>query len=616
MCGRLVHRGPDAYGEYCHGAVALGHRRLSIIDLSGGGQPMGNEDGTLQVVFNGEIYNFQELGEELIRKGHRFATRSDTEVLVHLYEEAGERMTERLNGMFAFAIWDTRRQELFLARDRLGKKPLYYSLAVPGMRVCFASELKPFLEAPGFSPQVNPKAIADFLCFSYIPDPETIYQGIHKLEPGSSILIRRDGERRRRYWKPEFSSDARLSFEDALDEIRSLAADSVRRRMISDVPLGAFLSGGVDSSAVTGVMAREAAGMVKTFSIGFEDKRFDELEFARLAAAHNHTEHYEEVVTPSIHETLGRMTEHFDEPFGDSSAIPMLYLSRMTRQYVTVALSGDGADELFGGYRRYRFGVIEERLRALFPNVFRATVIRAAGRWYPKFDYLPQVFRAKTLLTNLAQEIGDAYFTTMTAFRDDGLEEVLSPPLRAELGGYSPRQAYRARFEAVRHLGPLEQMQSVDLDTWLPGDILVKADRATMAYSIESRSPWLDFRMAELACRIPASMKIHGAIGKHVFKQAMSPYVPRPLIERTKMGFSAPLESWFRTSLKPVFEASVLSDGIGGLVSAPAVRKLWQQHQSGVSNHDKKLWNLLMLGLWHGKYRSRAMDRTEMAVSR
>jgi asparagine synthase (glutamine-hydrolysing) len=612
MCDRLTHRGPDAYGEYCRGEAALGHRRLSIIDLSGGGQPMGNEDGALQVVFNGEIYNFQPLREELIAKGHRFQTRSDTEVLVHLYEEEGERMPERLNGMFAFAIWDERNQELFLARDRMGKKPLYYSFALPGLRLAFASELKALLEAPGFDRKIDSQALADFLCFSYVPDPASIYQGIAKLEPGSSLRVSRQGHSKRRYWKAEITPDDKLSLEDAVEQIRALAADAVRLRLISDVPLGAFLSGGVDSSAVTGVMSRQGAGRVKTFSIGFDDKRFDELKFARIAAAHNETEHYEEVVMPSVEEMLEKLSGHFDEPFGDSSAIPMLYLSRMTRRHVTVALSGDGADELFGGYRRYRFGVLEERLRAKFPEAFRTTVIRAAGRWYPKFDYLPRVFRAKTLLTNLAQQIGDAYFTTMTAVRDQGLQDLLSPALARDLSGYSPREAYRKRFEAVRHLTPLEQMQSVDFDTYLPGDILVKADRATMAYSLESRSPWLDYRIAELSCRVPAAMKIHRGAGKHVFKEAMAAYVPRPLIERTKMGFSVPLASWFRTSLRPVFEAAVLPEGIGGLLSVAAVQKLWREHQSGISNHDKKLWNLLMLGLWHGKYVNRRTDLAEL----
>lgn len=616
MCARLKHRGPDAYGESRRGRVALGHQRLSIIDLEGGAQPMANEDGSLEVVFNGEIYNFQQLRRELAAKGHRFRTRSDTEVLLHLYEEEGEQMPERLNGMFAFAIWDESRQQMFLARDRLGKKPLYYSMQVPGMRLCFASELKPFLEIAGFAGKLNPQAVADFLAFGYIPDPDTIYAGVAKLEPGHSLLVGRQGFRLRRYWRPHFEEDRRIALEDAVDEIRALAADAVERRMVSDVPLGAFLSGGVDSSAVTGLMAAQASGRVKTFSIGFSDARFDELEYAAIGARRNGTEHYTEVVTPEVLEVLEKLTEHFDEPFGDSSAVPMLYLARMTRQHVTVALSGDGADELFAGYRRYRYGVIEERLRGLFPGFFRRTVIRAAGAWYPKFDYLPQVFRAKTLLMNVAREIADAYFTSMTAFRDEGLAAVLSTEMRRAVGGYDPRAAYRERFEAVAHLGPLEQMQWVDLQTYLPGDILVKADRATMAYSLESRSPWLDYRMAELACRLPSGMKLRGRTGKYVFKKAMEPYVPAQLLARKKMGFSVPLAGWFRTSLKPLFEAVVLADGAEGMLAVSEVLRLWQEHQSGLHNHDKKLWNLLMLGLWQQRYKSGRRIDVAAAASR
>ncbi len=603
MCERLAHRGPDAYGEYVNGAVALGHRRLSIIDLSGGGQPMGNEDGTLQIIFNGEIYNFQELRRELIGKGHQFATRSDTEVLVHLYEEEGERLPERLNGMFAFAIWDGRRQEMFLARDRMGKKPLYYTTAIAGMRIAFASELKALIELPGCPDTIHPKAVQDFLCFSYIPDPETIYRDVFKLEPGHSITVTRNGHRIRRYWRPEFAIQRLEKLDDAVEEIRALARDAVAGRMISDVPLGAFLSGGVDSSAVAGLMAEQAGGRVKTFSIGFTDKRFDELDYARIAATRHGTDHHEQVVTPQMFEMLDKLVEHFDEPFGDSSAIPMLYLSRMTRQHVTVALSGDGADELFGGYRRYYFGVLEQRLRAMFPRWFRQSVIRIGAKYYPKFDYLPQVFRAKTLLSNLARENGDAYFTSMTAFRDEGLRAILSGQLRRDATGYCPRGAYRKRFESVSHLDPLQQMQWVDWHTYLPGDILVKADRATMAYSLESRSPWLDYRLAELAARLPLGLKVQGRNGKYVFKKAMEPYVPPELLHRRKMGFSVPLASWFRTSLKPLFEKVALGDGAGGLLDTATLGNIWTEHQSGLHNHDKKLWNVLMLALWRERYK-------------
>src|ERR1019366_4522438 len=473
MCDRLIHRGPDGEGYYCAPGVSLGHRRLSLIDVSGGSPPMGNEDGSLQVVFNGEIYNFLELRRDLVEKGHRFVTRSDTEVLVHLYEEVGERLPEYLNGMFAFAIWDSRRKELFLERDRFGKKPLYYSSSVAGTRFCFASELKGLTALPGFDAAVNPRSVADFLAFSYVPDPDTIYQDVFKLMPAHSLTVTESGVRRRRYWQPSFAIDPDLRFDDVVEEIRSLAADAVERRMISDVPLGAFLSGGVDSSAVVAFMASQSPERVKTFSIGFTNKTWDELPFARMVVQRYGTEHHEQVVSPSIHEVLDTLVEHYDEPFADSSAIPMLYLARMTRKHVTVSLCGDGADELFGGYRRYFYGVVEESVRARFPEWFRRSVIGAAGRLYPKFDYLPQIFRAKTLLTNVAQEIGDAYFTSMTAFRDETLDAVLSRELRGALGDYSPRRQYGERFHAVRHLPPLEQMQSVDLDTYLPGDILV-----------------------------------------------------------------------------------------------------------------------------------------------
>jgi asparagine synthase (glutamine-hydrolysing) len=606
MCERLAHRGPDAFGHFREGPVALGHRRLSIIDLSTGDQPLGNEDGSIQVVFNGEIYNYRELRSELQSKGHRFATESDTEVLVHLYEEVGERVPEYLNGMFAFALWDASRERLFLARDRLGKKPLYYSSSMRGMRLCFASELKALTVTPGFSERINQRAVADFLSLSYVPDPDTIYQNTFKLPPGHGLMATRAGVRTWRYWQAELGSDRAAKPEDTVEEIRALAQDAVKRRMISDVPLGAFLSGGVDSGAVVGLMATQSADQVKTFSIGFTDKRFDELEYARIAAKRYHTDHHEQIVSPSVEDVFDVLVNHFDEPFGDSSAIPMLYVARMARQHVTVALSGDGADELFGGYRRYAFGVLEERLRGKFPAWFRKSVIKIGARLYPKFDYLPQVFRAKTLLTNLTNDLSDSYFTSMSTFRDAGLSEVLSTDMRTALSGYDPREKFRGLFQQVRHGSPLEQMQWVDLQTYLPGDILVKADRATMAYSLEARSPWLDYRLAELSFRVPSSLKIHGGAGKYIFKQAMAPYVSQPVIERKKMGFSVPLAEWFRSSLKPWFQTLVCSDAMQEFVSPSVVKRLWNQHQAGTYNHDRKLWNLLMLAAWNARHRTGA----------
>jgi len=601
MCDRLAHRGPDAAGYYFEGPAALGHRRLSIIDLSGGDQPLGNEDGSLQVVFNGEIYNYQELRQELEDKGHRFSTRSDTETLVHLYEEEGERMPERLNGMFAFAIWDARRQELFLARDRFGKKPLYYAAGAAGLRFCFASELKALTALPGFDNAVSARSVANFLSLSYVPDPDSVYEGVFKLPPGHSLLAAESGLRLRRYWAPRFERNEAAKFPDTVEEIRALAADAVKRRLMSDVPLGAFLSGGVDSSAVTGMMAD--SGRVKTFSIGFTNERYNELPYARRVAERYSTDHHERVVAPEIAEMLDKLAEHYDEPFGDSSAIPTLYLSRLTRERVTVALSGDGADEIFGGYRRYYFGGLEERLRARFPGWFRRSVIRLAGRLYPQVDYLPQPLRAKTLLTNLSHEIGDAYFRAMSHFRDGELTAVLAPELRRALGGHSPRTEFRQRFEAVRHLAPLEQMQAVDFATWLPGDILVKADRATMAYSLESRSPWLDYRLCEAACRIPAEWKMRGRIGKYIFKRAVEPWVPSELVSRRKMGFSMPLAEWFRGGLRPAFQALALDPCMERYLWLPEVRRIWDEHQSGRRNHGQRLWNVLMLAAWAARHR-------------
>jgi asparagine synthase (glutamine-hydrolysing) len=598
MCDRIAHRGPDSAGYFLDRGCALGHRRLSIIDLSTGDQPIGNEDGSLQVIFNGEIYNYLELRGELIAKGHRFQTNSDTEVLVHLYEEEGESMPERLNGMFAFVVWDARKQELFLARDRYGKKPLYYSLSIPGMRIAYASELKALTVLPGFDASVNPQSVANYLTFGYVSDPASIYAGVSKLPPAHSLLVTPSGERLRRYWEPLYEPRESADLAQTVEELGALAADAVERRMISDVPLGAFLSGGVDSSAVVAYMARKAGPQVRTFSIGFTSKKYDELDFARMVVKQYSTAHYEEVVTPSIHEMLDVLVKHFDEPFSDSSAIPSLYLARMTRQHVTVALSGDGADELFGGYRRYTWGVREERLRQRFPEWFRGSVVKIAGRIYPKFDYLPQVFRAKSLLTNLSHHLGDAYFNSMSIFRDEGLNGVLSAEMRKSLNGYSPRDSYRARFEKVSHLPPLEQMQAVDADTWLPGDILVKADRATMAYSLESRSPWLDYRLGELAGRLPTAFKVNGLIGKWAFKETVKPLLPEPVVTRRKMGFSVPMGEWLRTSLKETFETAVLGPGGGKYLAQDEARRLWREHQSGLSNHDRKLWTLLALVLW------------------
>ncbi len=601
MCDRIAHRGPDASGYFRRGRVALGHRRLSIIDVAGGDQPLGNEDGALQVIFNGEIYNFRELRADLVHKGHRFQTNSDTEVLVHLYEDVGARLPTFLNGMFAFAIWDGRNEELFLARDRFGKKPLYYSTEIPGYRLCFASELKALAALSGFDHTVNPRSVANFLPLSYVPDPDTIFEKVQKLPPAHSLRISRERITVERYWRPAFDVGA-LSLDQASEELLALSLDSVERRMISDVPLGGFLSGGVDSSAVVAMMSQRAPERVKSFSIGFSNKAFDELSYAKMVAERYRTEHHEHVVTPSIKDMLSVLVDHYDEPFADASAIPTLYLAKMTRQNVTVALSGDGADEIFGGYRRYRFAVAEEKVRAMLPRWFRQSAIKAAADLYPKFDYLPRIFRAKATLTEYSIELGEAYFEAMTGFRWGLYDEILSPELKSRLNGYSPREWFVDKFRAHNHLPPLQQLQAVDLETYLPGDILVKMDRATMAYSLEARAPWLDYRLAELAGRFPAEYKLRNGVGKYLFRQMARPLLPDAIIDRKKMGFGVPMAEWMRTSLKPVFETLVFRPDMGAYISLDRVKKVWNSHQSAQRNYSRELWSILMLACWHNRH--------------
>jgi len=597
MGASLAHRGPDGEGYFVEDGLALGHRRLSNIDLESGAQPMANEDGSLVIVFNGEIYNFLDLRPELERQGHVFRTRSDTEVLLHLYEQYGESMTERLNGMFAFAIWDRRKGELFLARDRFGKKPLYYLLDHGSWRFAFSSEAKGLLALPGVDRAVEPSSVADFLAFGYVPEPRSIFRSIRKLPAGCSLLVSESRFSERRYWRLEFSESPRC-WEDAVAEIDRLASDAVRLRLVSDVPLGAFLSGGVDSSAAVAYMARHAPGRVRTFSIGFSERDYDETRYARMVAERYQTDHQEQTVRPQIGEMLGVLVDHFDEPFGDSSAIPALYLARMTRQFVTVALSGDGADEVFAGYRRYRHALAEERVRRKFPQWFRRSFVRFAGRIYPKFDYLPQIFRAKTVLTNLGHELADAYYNSMTVFRGGELAGALSAELRGALGGYDSRASYSDRFLPYCELPPLAQLQAVDMETYLPGDILVKADRATMAWSLEGRSPWLDYRLAELAASLPPEWKATASNGKYIFKKTVEPLVPAEILWRPKMGFVMPLKEWFRGELRPVFEHEVLEGPDAGLIDRQQAALLLGQHVSGVRNRDRWLWNLLVLQLW------------------
>lgn len=597
MCDSMVHRGPDAYGEYFDADVALGHRRLSIIDVEGGAQPLGNEDGSIQVVFNGEIYNFRELRQDLERRGHRTRTKSDTEVLVHLYEEEGERLPEKLNGMFAFAIWDSRRRRLFLARDRFGEKPLYYTSALPGLSFAFASELKALMRAPGFPKRVNPQSVAEFISNAYVADPSTIYSDVSRLRPGHSLTVSWDGTVIQRYWAPSFVVNPDSRFSASAERLHELASDAVEMRRMSEVPLGGFLSGGVDSSAVVACMAGKMADPVKTFTVGFTAPEFDERPYARMVSARYSTDHFEFEVNSSVHEMLDRIAETYDEPFGDASAVPTLYLARLARQHVTVALSGDGADELFGGYLRYG-RVLDRITRSLLPQRFRR--FGFASRWC--YDRQAIGAPGSALGSAMSRRLGDEYYRATTTISDERLTALLAPELRASLGGYSPLAAMRSRFEPLKDLPLLLQMQAVDMETYLPADILVKMDRATMAHSLESRAPWLDHRLAEFAGALPQAFKLRGGSGKRILKQAFRERLPRAVLTREKKGFSVPLAAWFRTSLKQIFEERVLTPRMACYLELGEARRLWSEHQSGMhDDHSWVLWNLLALGLWHAK---------------
>lgn len=602
MCDRLAHRGPDGDGYLQDGPCVLGHRRLSIIDVAGGAQPLGNEDGSIQVVFNGEIYNYRELREELLARGHRLHTASDTEVLVHLYEELGERMPERLNGMFAFALWDAPRRRLFLARDRFGEKPLYYSTQLPEMRLCFASEITALLDLPGIDRSVRPESVPEFLTSGYVADPHTIYRQIERLPPGCSLTVDEDGVRLRRYWSLEFAVDPGISFPQASERVTTLAQEAVRSRLMSEVPLGAFLSGGLDSSAIVTSMSelgREAGSPpVRTFSVGFETPELDERSYARLVAMRQQTEHHELVVGDDVEAMVDRCVAHYGEPFGDSSAIPTAYLADLTRRHVTVALSGDGADELFGGYSRYA-RALAGAVASLLPERFRS--LTATAQW--SFDHLPALFtgeRAKSALNHAVVEHYDRWIATTDPQR---LRQLLAPELSAALGDYTPRAALEERFARHRSLHPLLQMEAVELETYLPGDILVKMDRATMASSLESRAPWLDPALAEYSATLPPAFKLRDGIGKRVVRSAYQHRLPAETLSRRKMGFGPPIARWLRTSLRERFERTVFRKPMEAYLDLTAVRGFWQEHQSGANDHRVwMLWNIFMLACWDERF--------------
>ena len=590
------HRGPDEGGLHIEPGIGLGHRRLSIIDLSSGQQPLFNEDGSVVVVFNGEIYNFVDLMTELQALGHQFRTRCDTEVIVHAWEQWGEGCVERFRGMFAFAVWDRNRQCLFLARDRLGVKPLYYAL-LPGDQFVFGSELKALMIHPGLNRDIEPRAVEEYFAYGYVPEPRTIFKSARKLPPGHILLLKRDGKtaKLRRYWDIPFQSLPPLSEQAAAEELIQRLREAIKIRMVAEVPLGAFLSGGVDSSAVVAMMAGMSDDPVNTCSISFSDPAFNEAQFAAHVAKRYGTHHYVDQVESEDYDLIDTLAGVYDEPYADSSALPTYRVCQLARKHVTVALSGDGGDENLAGYRRYRWHTYEERLRGMLPLGMRRSLFGALGRLYPKADWAPRIFRAKTTFEALARDGVEGYFHGVSVMSDAMRDRLFSKAFRRELQGYRAIEVMRKHARrAPDH--PLSRVQYLDMKTYLVGDILTKVDRASMAHALEVREPLLDHKLMEWWSGLPPRMKLHGREGKYIFKKALEPYLSREVLYRPKMGFSTPLAAWFRGPLRERVKETVLGSTLNdtGVFNHRFLKEMVDQHLSGRRDHSTSLWAIVM----------------------
>ena len=601
MTDALWHRGPDDEGFLVQRSVGLGMRRLSIIDVEGGRQPIHNEDKSVWVVFNGEIYNHDELRDDLQAMGHTFYTRSDTEVVVHLYEEYGEAGVDRLRGMFAYALWDEKRSRLILARDRLGIKPLYYA-RFEG-RLLFASELKAFYRVPGFPRELNAASVQRFLAYLYVPGPETIWRHIVELPPAHYLVYEQDRVTEHRYWSLAYRSEAQVSAGEWRERFLSQFTNSVKSHLMSEVPLGAFLSGGIDSSAMVGIMARESGARVKTFSIGYEGRGSfqDERRYARTVAERFGTEHREFVVSPDIAALVPQLVAALEQPFADSSAIPNYYISKLTRQHVTVALSGLGGDEIGGGYQRYLGMLWSERYRRL-PPMLRPRALERAVTWLPDGESGRRwVDRAKRFLATSGMNSGECYAAMVTTFSAAQRQRLLMPEFleRPSLG--AAESLVTDVFEAAEARGAVDAAMRADLNLYLPGDLLTLADRISMRHSLEVRVPFLDHPLVELMARVPRRLKLSGWSTKVLMREAFGELLPASILNRRKVGFSVPLALWLRTDLR-----DTMLDILGeaeirrvGYLQYSEVERIVQEHLSGRVNHENRLWALINLVSWH-----------------
>lgn len=592
------HRGPTEGGVHREAGIGFGHRRLSIIDLSSGQQPLFNEDHSVVLVFNGEIYNFVALMDELTGLGHTFRTRCDTEVIVHAWEEWGEACVQRFRGMFAFALWDRNRQTMFLARDRLGIKPMYCALLDDGMFL-FGSELKALMSIPGLSRELDPHAVEDYFAYGYVPEPRTIFKSAFKLQPGHMMTLKAGAAAlppQKQYWDVPFKPHAPMSGEEAEEELIVKLRDAVQSHTVADVPLGAFLSGGVDSSAVVAMMAGMSDEPVSTCSIGFDDQAYDESEYAAEVARQYKTTHYREVVGTNDYGLIDTLARLYDEPYADSSAIPTYRVCELARKRVTVALSGDGGDENFAGYRRYRYAMAEQRVRSVLPSSLRKPVFGFLGNVYPKADWAPRMFRAKTTFEALARDLVEGYFHGVSVMPDRVRAQLFSDGFKRSLQGYSAIEVMRGHAANSPTDDPLSLIQYVDMKTWLPGDILTKVDRASMAHALEVRVPLLDHEFVEWASGVPSSLKLRGQEGKYILKKSLEPHLSHDVLYRDKMGFSIPLASWFRGPLRERVKQALLGPTLAGtgIFNMRFLQDMVEQHQSGRRDYTAPIYTVMM----------------------
>ena len=607
------HRGPDEGGEYLDEHVALGHRRLAIIDLSSGQQPMASEDGDYVLIFNGEIYNFKETRVELEGLGHTFHSHSDTEVILHAYMQWGPACVDKLQGMFTFAIWHKTQQSLFISRDRLGIKPLFYAM-IDGT-LYFASELKSITLIPGLSKKIDAKAIEQYFALGYAAEPHTIYQDVAKLPPGHNLTIKVGDKAPKieKYWDVSYAQQVAMPEEDYLEAMAEQFKTAVASHMNADVPLGSFLSGGVDSSAIVAMMSQlakeKSAGKssdttnktVTTSSIGFDVKDYNETDFARMVAKDYKTDHHEKIVASDDFDLVDVLAGLYDEPYADSSAMPTYRVCQLAREHVTVCLSGDGADELLAGYRRYGLMMNEEKVRSILPYAIRKPLFGTLGKLYPKLDWAPQFLRAKTTFQSLAMDTAEGYFHGVSLLNDGQRKALFSDELYQDLKGYTALEVFREHEANFDGHDPLSLIQYLDIKTYLVGDILTKVDRASMAHSLEVRVPFLDHKFVEWTAKIPAALKIKNGCSKYILKKAMEPHLPHDVLYRKKMGFRVPLSAWFRGPLKQKLREALLSEQMqnSGLFNMKTIEKWLNDHQSGRKEYSAPLWTLLMFASFY-----------------